>query len=113
MESARPPWTPPATHVLDAVARMWDAQVDSKPDLMDRAVRARLAITHSIRSLRRGRRPAFQRGRHQQPSTAPWAWNASSATSTSAASTSLASPPTYEYAGQVLMGAETRASLYT
>ena len=43
------------THVLDAVARMWDAQVDSKPDLMDRAVRARPRHHPRHPPLRRGR----------------------------------------------------------
>ena len=100
------------THVLDAVARMWDAQVDGKPDLMDRAVRARLAITHAIRrsvevvdqlfnvagtnaihrsvGLERFFRDLHVSGQHIS-----------------------GLPANYEYGGQVLLGAQTRASLYT
>ena len=37
------------SYVLDAVGKMWDSQVKKLPDLTDRAVRARLAITHAIR----------------------------------------------------------------
>lgn len=37
------------SYVLDAVAAMWDSQVKKMPDLSDRAVGARLAITHAIR----------------------------------------------------------------
>lgn len=37
------------SYVLDAVREMWDSQVKKLPDLTDRAVRARLAITHAIR----------------------------------------------------------------
>ena len=98
------------THVLDAVGRLWDAQVDSKPDLMDRAVRARLAITHAIRrsvevvdqlfnvagtnaihrsvGLERFFRDLHVSGQHIS-----------------------GLPANYEYGGQVLMGAQTRASL--
>ncbi|MCE2500683.1 MAG: acyl-CoA dehydrogenase family protein [Dehalococcoidia bacterium] len=100
------------THVLDAVGSMWDAQVDGKPDLMDRAVRARLAITHAIRrsvevvdqlfnvagtnaihrsvGLERFFRDLHVSGQHIS-----------------------GLPANYEYGGQVLMGAQTRASLYT
>ena len=100
------------THVLDAVGRMWDAQVHGKPDLMDRAVRARLAITHAIRrsvevvdqlfnvagtnaihrsvGLERFFRDLHVSGQHIS-----------------------GLPANYEYGGQVLMGAQTRASLYT
>lgn len=100
------------THVLDAVGRLWDAQVAVKPDLMDRAVRARLAITHAIRrsvevvdrlfnvagtnaihrsvGLERFFRDLHVSGQHIS-----------------------GLPANYEYGGQVLMGAETRATLYT
>ena len=100
------------TFVLDAVGKMWDAQVHGKPDLMDRAVRARLAITHAIRSavevvdqlfnvagtnaihrsvgLERFFRDLHVSGQHIS-----------------------GLPANYEYGGQVLMGAETGASLYT
>ncbi len=37
------------SYVLDAVGEMWDSQVKKLPDLTDRALRARLAITHAIR----------------------------------------------------------------
>ena len=37
------------SYVLDAVAAMWDSQVNKTPDLTERALRARLAITHAIR----------------------------------------------------------------
>ena len=37
------------TFVLDAVGSLWDGQVNGVPDLSQRAVRARLAITHAIR----------------------------------------------------------------
>ena len=99
-------------HVLEAVGSMWDAQVHAKPDLMARAVRARLAITHAIRrsvevvdqlfnvagtnaihrsvGLERFFRDLHVSGQHIS-----------------------GLPANYEYAGQVLMGTETRASLYT
>ena len=35
--------------MLDAVGAMWESQVGKKPDLMDKAVHARLAIAHAIR----------------------------------------------------------------
>ena len=37
------------SYVLDAAAGMWDAQVKRSSDLTEKAVRARLAITHAIR----------------------------------------------------------------
>ena len=37
------------SYVLDAVGAMWESQVGKKPDLMDKAVHARLAIAHAIR----------------------------------------------------------------
>jgi alkylation response protein AidB-like acyl-CoA dehydrogenase len=37
------------SYVLDAAGAMWDAQVKRSPDLTEKAVRARLAITHAIR----------------------------------------------------------------
>ena len=37
------------SYVLDAVGTMWESQVAKKPDLMDKAVHARLAIAHAIR----------------------------------------------------------------
>ena len=36
-------------YVLDAAAAMWDAQVSGNPELPQRAMRTRLAITHAIR----------------------------------------------------------------
>ncbi len=100
------------TYVLDAVGSMWDSQVTGSPDLMDRAVRARLAITHAIRrsvdvvdrlfnvagtnaihrsvGLERFFRDLHVSGQHIS-----------------------GLPNNFEYAGQVLMGAETSASLYT
>ena len=99
------------TYVLDAVGSMWDAQVNQKPDLMDRAVRARLAITHAIRrsvdvvdrlfdvagtnaihrsvGLERFFRDLHVSGQHIS-----------------------GLPNNFEYGGQVLMGAETSPSLY-
>ena len=100
------------TYVLDAVGSMWDAQVHQKADLMDKAVRARLAITHAIRrsvdvvdrlfnvagtnaihrsvGLERFFRDLHVSGQHIS-----------------------GLPNNFEYGGQVLMGAETTASLYT
>ena len=37
------------SYVLDAVGAMWESLVGKKPDLMDKAVHARLAIAHAIR----------------------------------------------------------------
>ena len=37
------------SYVLDAVGAMWDSQVNNAPDLTERALRARLSITHAIR----------------------------------------------------------------
>lgn len=100
------------TYVLDAVGSMWDAQVGQKADLMDHAVRARLAITHAIRrsvdvvdrlfnvagtnaihrsvGLERFFRDLHVSGQHIS-----------------------GLPNNFEYGGQVLMGAEPTASLYT
>ena len=100
------------TYVLDAVGSMWDAQVNQKDDLMDRAVRARLAITHAIRrsvdvvdrlfnvagtnaihrsvGLERFFRDLHVSGQHIS-----------------------GLPNNFEHGGQALMGAETTASLYT
>lgn len=100
------------TYVLDAVGSMWEAQVHQEADLMDRAVRARLAITHAIRrsvdvvdrlfdvagtnaihrsvGLERFFRDLHVSGQHIS-----------------------GLPNNFEYGGQVLMGAETTASLYT
>ena len=99
------------TYVLDAVGSMWDAQVHQRDDLIDRAVRARLAITHAIRrsvdvvdrlfnvagtnaihrsvGLERFFRDLHVSGQHIS-----------------------GLPNNFEYGGQVLMGAETTASLY-
>ena len=100
------------TYVLDAVGSMWDAQVHDRADLMERAVRARLAITHAIRrsvdvvdrmfnvagtnaihrsvGLERFFRDLHVSGQHIS-----------------------GLPNNFEHGGQVLMGAETTASLYT
>ena len=100
------------SYVLDAVVSLWDAQVHGKPDLMERSVRARLAITHAIRrsvgvvdqlfnvagtnaihrsvGLERFFRDLHVSGQHIS-----------------------GLPTNYEYGGQVLMGAETSPSLYT
>ena len=100
------------TYVLDAVGSMWDAQVHQKADLMDKAVRTRLAITHAIRrsvdvvdrlfnvagtnaihrsvGLERFFRDLHVSGQHIS-----------------------GLPNNFEYGGQALMGAETTASLYT
>ena len=100
------------TFVLDAVGSLWDAQVKRRPDLSDHAVRARLAITHGIRrsvdivdklfnvagtnaihrsvGLERFFRDLHVSGQHIS-----------------------GLPTSYEYAGQVLMGANITASLYT
>lgn len=100
------------TYVLDAVGSLWDAQVKGNPDLMDRALRARLAITHGIRrsvdvvdrlfnvagtnaihrsvGLERFFRDLHVSGQHIS-----------------------GLPNNFEYGGQVLMGAQTTASLYT
>ena len=37
------------TYVLDAVGAMWDSQVNKTPDLTERALRVRLAVTYAIR----------------------------------------------------------------
>ena len=37
------------TYLLEAARRMWDSQVGQKPDLMERSMRTRLAITQAIR----------------------------------------------------------------
>ena len=37
------------SYVLDAVGAMWESQVGKRPDLIDKAVHARLAIAHAIR----------------------------------------------------------------
>ncbi len=37
------------SYVLSAVGDMWESQVARSPDLMDKAVHARLAIAHAIR----------------------------------------------------------------
>ena len=100
------------TYVLDAVGSLWDAQVNGSPDLMERAVRARLAITHGIRrsvdvvdrlfnvagtnaihrsvGLERFFRDLHVSGQHIS-----------------------GLPNNFEFGGQVLMGARTTASLYT
>lgn len=100
------------TYVLDAVGSMWDAQVKGSPNLTERAVRARLAITHGIRrsvdvvdrlfnvagtnaihrsvGLERFFRDLHVSGQHIS-----------------------GLPNNFEYGGQVLMGAQTTASLYT
>ena len=100
------------TFVLDAVGSLWDAQVKRQPDLSDHAVRARLSITHAIRrsvdivdklfnvagtnaihrsvGLERFFRDLHVSGQHIS-----------------------GLPNNYEYAGQVLMGANITASLYT
>ena len=99
------------TYVIDAVGRLWDAQVNGLPDLPQRAVRARLAITHAIRrsvdivdnlfnvagtnaihrsvGLERFFRDLHVSGQHIS-----------------------GLPSNYEYAGQALLGANITASLY-
>ncbi len=99
------------TFVLDGIGSLWDAQVKQLPDLPDRAIRARLAITHAIRrsvdivdnlfnvagtnaihrsiGLERFFRDLHVSGQHIS-----------------------GLPSNYEYAGQVLMGANVPASLY-
>ncbi len=37
------------TYVLDSVGAMWESQVEKSPDLKDKTLRVRLAITHAIR----------------------------------------------------------------
>ena len=37
------------TYLLEAARWMWDSQVGQKPDLMERSMRTRLAITQAIR----------------------------------------------------------------
>ena len=37
------------SYVLDSVGSMWESQVAKSPDLMDKAIHARLAIAHAIR----------------------------------------------------------------
>ena len=100
------------TYILDAVGSMWDGQVRQLPDLAERAVRVRMAITHAIRrsvdivdqlfnvagtnaihrsvGLERFFRDLHVSGQHIS-----------------------GLPNNYEYAGQVLMGANVTASLYT
>ena len=100
------------THVLEAVGSMWNGQVQHAPDLTERAVRARLAITHAIRrsvevvdelfnvagtnaihrsvGLERFFRDLHVSGQHIS-----------------------GLPANYEYGGQVLLGATPTASLYT
>ena len=99
------------TFVIDGIGSLWDAQVKQLPDLPDRAIRARLAITHAIRrsvdivdnlfnvagtnaihrsvGLERFFRDLHVSGQHIS-----------------------GLPSNYEYAGQVLMGANVPASLY-
>ena len=100
------------TFVLDAIGSLWDAQVQRQTDLSDHAIRARLAITHAIRrsvdivdklfnvagtnaihrsvGLERFFRDLHVSGQHIS-----------------------GLPSNYEFAGQVLMGANITASLYT
>ena len=100
------------TYALDAVGSLWDAQVKGLPGLSDHAVRARLAITHAIRrsvdvvdklfnvagtnaihrsvGLERFFRDLHVSGQHIS-----------------------GLPNNYEYAGQVMLGANVTASLYT
>ncbi len=100
------------TFVLDAIGSLWDAQVRQLPDLSDRAIRARLAITHAIRrsvdivdklfnvagtnaihrsvGLERFFRDLHVSGQHIS-----------------------GLPNNYEYAGQTLLGANITTSLYT
>ena len=100
------------TFVLDAVGAMWDAQVNGLPDLADRALRARIAVTHAIRrsvdvvdklfnvagtnaihratGIERFFRDLHVGGQHIS-----------------------GLPNNYEYAGQVMLGAEVTPSLYT
>ena len=100
------------TYVLDAVGKMWRAQIDGQPDLADTAVRARLAITRAIRQsvtvvdqlfnvagtnaihrsvgLERFFRDLHVSGQHIS-----------------------GLPSNYEFGGQTLMGATVPASLYT
>ncbi len=100
------------TFLLDAIGSLWDAQVNGLPDLAERAIRARLAITHAIRrsvdivdnlfnvagtnaihrsaGLERFFRDLHVSGQHIS-----------------------GLPANYEYGGQVLMGANINTSLYT
>ena len=100
------------SYLLDAVGSMWESQVEMRPDLTEKAVRARLAITHAIRQsvavvdklfnaagtnaihhavgLERYFRDLHVHGQHIS-----------------------GLPANFEYGGSVLMGVPTRASLYT
>ena len=100
------------TFILDAVGAMWDAQVNGLPDLADRALRTRIAITHAIRQsvdvvdklfnvagtnaihratgIERFFRDLHVGGQHIS-----------------------GLPNNYEYAGQVMLGANVTPSLYT
>ena len=99
-------------YVLDTVSAMWEAQVNGAPDLSEKAMRARLAITHAIRQsiavadklfvaagtnaihhslgLERFFRDLHVHGQHIS-----------------------GLPLNFEYGGAVLMGATPPASLYT
>ena len=99
------------SYLLEAVGSMWESQVELRPDLDDKAVRARLAITHAIRQsvavvdklfnaagtnaihnavgLERYFRDLHVHGQHVS-----------------------GLPVNYEYGGSVLMGVPATASLY-
>ena len=100
------------SYVLDAVGSMWESQVKQAPDLAEKSVRARLAITHAIRQsvevvdklfnaagtnaihhsvgLERFFRDLHVHGQHIS-----------------------GLPLNFEYGGSLLMGATPRTSLYT
>ena len=100
------------SYLLDAVGSMWESQVEMRPDLTEKAVRARLAITYAIRQsvaavdklfnaagtnaihhavgLERYFRDLHVHGQHIS-----------------------GLPANFEYGGGVLMGATPRASLYS
>ena len=99
-------------YVLDTVGSMWEAQLDGHPELPERSMRARLAITHAIR---------------QSIAVADKLFNAAG---TNAIHRSVGLeryfrdlhvhgqhisglPLNFEYGGAMLMGAELPASLYT
>jgi alkylation response protein AidB-like acyl-CoA dehydrogenase len=99
------------SHLLDAVGAMWESQVQRSPDVLEKAPRARLAITHAIRQsvdvvdklfnaagtnaihhsvgLERFFRDLHVHGQHISGLAA-----------------------NYEYGGSILMGATPRSSLY-
>ena len=100
------------TYVLDAVGSMWDAQVHDRADLMERAVRARLAITHAIRRsvdvVDRMFNVAGTNAIHRSVGLERFFRDLHVSKQHISGL-----PNNFEHGGQVLMGAETTASLYT